>query len=102
MVDGTETSSSKKDHGTVTVIDNRSSKTYTLELEHNTVHGTEWHGIKWNGTGLRYFDPGYVNTVSSKSTITYIDGDKGILRYRGYPIEQLAGKFSYLTICFLL
>src|SRR6478609_5149761 len=53
-------------------------------------------------TGYTGLDYGFVNTASTKSEITYIDGDKGILRYRGYPIEQLAGRTSYLEVAWLL
>lgn len=52
--------------------------------------------------GLRVYDPGYVNTAVTSSSITFIDGEKGILRYRGYPIEQLAEKSSYLEVSYLL
>ena len=53
-------------------------------------------------TGLNAFDQGFVNTASTKSAITYIDGDEGILRYRGYPIEELAGQKTFLEVAFLL
>ena len=52
--------------------------------------------------GLMSYDPAFMNTASCKSNITYIDGDKGILRYRGYPIEQLAEKCSFLEVAYLL
>jgi citrate synthase len=55
-----------------------------------------------DGNGLRLFDPGYLNTAPVRSTISYIDGDKGILRYRGYPIEELAEKSSFTEVAFLL
>lgn len=55
-----------------------------------------------DGAGLRLFDPGYLNTAPVRSTISYIDGDKGILRYRGYPIEELAEKSSFTEVAFLL
>ena len=55
-----------------------------------------------DGNGLRLFDPGYLNTAPVRSSISYIDGDKGILRYRGYPIEELAEKSSFLEVAFLL
>lgn len=55
-----------------------------------------------DGQGLRVFDPGYLNTAPVRSTISYIDGDKGILRYRGYPIEELAEKSSFLEVAYLL
>src|SRR4051812_48420725 len=53
-------------------------------------------------TGLVTVDPGFMNTASCESKITYIDGDAGILRYRGYPIEQLAGKATFLEVAYLL
>lgn len=55
-----------------------------------------------DGNGLRLFDPGYLNTAPVRSKISYIDGDKGILRYRGYPIEELAEKSSFTEVAFLL
>jgi len=55
-----------------------------------------------NGTVLRYYDPGYMNTISCTSKISYIDGDQGILEYRGYPIEQLAEHSTYLEVAFLV
>lgn len=55
-----------------------------------------------DGNGLRLFDPGYLNTAPVRSTISYIDGDKGILRYRGYPIEELAEKSTFTEVAFLL
>lgn len=55
-----------------------------------------------DGNGLTLFDPGYINTAPVKSSISYIDGDKGILRYRGYPIEELAEKSTFLETAYLL
>lgn len=55
-----------------------------------------------DGNGLRLFDPGYLNTAPVRSTISFIDGDKGILRYRGHPIEELAEKSSFLEVAYLL
>ena len=55
-----------------------------------------------DGNGLRLFDPGYLNTAPVRSSISFIDGDKGILRYRGYPIEELAEKSSFLEVAYLL
>jgi citrate synthase len=55
-----------------------------------------------DGNGLKLYDPGYLNTAPVRSSISYIDGDQGILRYRGYPIEELAEKSSYLEVAYLL
>jgi citrate synthase len=55
-----------------------------------------------DGNGLKLYDPGYLNTAPVRSSISYIDGDQGILRYRGYPIEELADKSSYLEVAYLL
>ena len=77
------------------------------ELELDVVHATEGSdGIALGSllakTGYTTFDEGFVNTASTKSAITYIDGDAGILRYRGYPIEQLAEKSTFIEVCYLL
>ena len=82
-------------------------KVGSVETELAVVSATEGHsGIDISNlmttTGLATFDQGFVNTASTKSAITYIDGEKGILRYRGYPIEQLAEKKSFLDVAFLL
>lgn len=55
-----------------------------------------------DGKGLKLYDPGYLNTAPVRSAVSYIDGDKGILRYRGYPIEELAEKSTYLEVAYLL
>ena len=55
-----------------------------------------------SGPGIATYDPGFVNTASCRSSVTFIDGDKGILEYRGYPIEQLAEKSSFLEVAYLL
>jgi len=87
----------------LTVTDNRTGKTYELPIEHNVVKSKDLFKIKpASGPGLRTYDPGYMNTSSAKSTITYIDGPKGLLTYRGYPIEQLATKSTFLEVAFLL
>jgi citrate synthase len=89
---------------TLTITDNRTGKTYELPIEHGTIRGMDLRQIKTGPEdfGLMTYDPGYMNTASCKSTITYIDGDKGILRYRGYPIEQLAEESSFLEVAYLL
>lgn len=89
---------------TLTVTDNRTGKTYEVPIENNTIRAIDLRQIKVNSEdfGLMTYDPAYSNTAACKSTITYIDGDKGILRYRGYPIEQLAEQSSYLEVAYLL
>eukprot|EP00245_Coleochaete_scutata_P001385 TRINITY_DN11693_c0_g1_i1.p1 TRINITY_DN11693_c0_g1~~TRINITY_DN11693_c0_g1_i1.p1 ORF type:complete len:538 (-),score=93.01 TRINITY_DN11693_c0_g1_i1:543-2156(-) len=91
--------------GTITVIDNRTGKKYDFEVsEAGTVKATDLKKIKAGGddVGLKLYDPGYLNTAPVRSSISYIDGDKGILRYRGYPIEELAEKSTYLETAYLL
>jgi citrate synthase len=88
----------------LTITDNRTGKTYEVPIEHNTIKALDLRKIKTDPEdfGLMAYDPAYTNTASCKSKITYIDGDKGILRYRGYPIEQLAEKSTYLETAYLL
>lgn len=89
---------------TLTITDNRTGKTYEVPIEHETIRATDLRQIKANPDdfGLMAYDPAYMNTAECTSTITYIDGDKGILEYRGYPIEQLAEHSSYLEVAYLL
>src|ERR1700749_2973351 len=89
---------------TLTVTDNRTGKQYEIPIEDNTIRATELRKIKTQDDdfGLMTYDPAYMATASCRSAITYIDGDKGILEYRGYPIEQLAEKSSYLEVASLL
>ncbi len=89
---------------TLTITDNRTGKSYELPIEYGTIHATDLRKIKVaeDDFGMMTYDPAFMNTASCKSTVTYIDGDKGILRYRGYPIEQLAEKSSYLEVTYLL
>jgi citrate synthase len=91
------------DH-TLTVTDNRTGKQYEIPIEDNTIRATELRKIKTTDDdfGLMTYDPAYMATASCRSAITFIDGDKGILEYRGYPIEQLAEKSSYLEVAYLL
>jgi len=88
----------------LTITDNRTGKTYEVPIEDNTIRALDLRKIKTDPEdfGLMAYDPAYTNTASCKSRITYIDGDKGILRYRGYPIEQLAEKSTYLETAYLL
>ncbi len=89
---------------TITIIDNRTGKSYDIPIENGTIHATDLRKIKLNDDdfGMMTYDPAFMNTASCKSTITFIDGDKGILRYRGYPIEQLAEESTYLEVAYLL
>jgi citrate synthase len=89
---------------TVSITDNRTGKTYEFPLHHGTIRATDLRKIKTDDDdfGLMSYDPAYMNTAECHSTITYIDGDKGILEYRGYPIEQLAERSSYLEVAYLL
>ncbi len=89
---------------TLTVTDDRTGKTYTLPIENDTIRAMDLRKIKVNPDdfGLMTYDPAFMNTASCRSAITYIDGDKGILRYRGYPIEQLAENSTFLEVAYLL
>ncbi|MBZ0120334.1 MAG: citrate synthase [Sandaracinaceae bacterium] len=89
---------------TVTVTDNRTGKTYTFPVTNGTIRATDLRKIKVTDDdfGLMAYDPAFMNTASTQSRITFIDGDLGILRYRGYPIEQLAEKATHLECTYLL
>jgi len=89
---------------TLTITDNRTGKTYDVPITDETIRAMDLRQIKVNDDdfGLMTYDPGFTNTAATRSAITYIDGDKGILRYRGYPIEQLAEKSSFLEVSYLL
>ncbi len=88
----------------LTIIDNRTNKTYTLPIEKGTIKAMDLRQIKTDAEdfGLMTYDPAFMNTASCKSRITFIDGDKGILRYRGYNIEDLAENCTYLEVAYLL
>lgn len=87
---------------TLTVRDTRTDKTYEVPITDGFVKGSDLQKIVENGKVLRSYDPGYMNTILCTSKISYIDGDKGILEYRGYPIEELAEKSTFLEVSFLL
>jgi citrate synthase len=89
---------------TLTIVDNRTGKQYEIPIENDTIKAPDLRQIKVNPDdfGLMTYDPAFMNTAACRSTITFIDGDKGILRYRGYPIEQLAERCSYLEVAYLL
>ena len=88
----------------LTVTDNRTGKQYEIPIEDGTIRATELRKIKTaeDDFGLMTYDPAYMATASCRSAITFIDGEKGILEYRGYPIEQLAENSSYLEVAYLL
>jgi len=88
----------------LTITDNRTGKTYEIKVEQGAIHASDLKQIKssTDDEGLMSYDPAFANTASCKSAITFIDGDKGILRYRGYPIEQLAEKSTFLETAYLL
>ncbi len=89
---------------TLTITDNRTGQSYEVPIENGAIKALDLRKIKAGADdfGLMTYDPGYTNTAACKSRITYIDGDKGILNYRGYPIEQLAEKSTYLETAFLI
>ena len=89
---------------TLTITDNRTGKSYEIPITHDTIRATDLRQIKVNASefGMMSYDPAFNNTASCISKITYIDGDAGILRYRGYPIEELAEKSTYLETAYLL
>jgi citrate synthase len=88
----------------LTVTDNRTGKTYEIPISDGTIPTAALRNIKTgeDDFGLMGYDPAFMNTASCRSKITFIDGDKGILHYRGYPIEQLAEHASYLEVAYLL
>jgi citrate synthase len=92
------------DNETLTVTDNRTQKTYTLPLWNGTIRAMDLRQIKTDAQdfGIMSYDPAFLNTASCQSTITYIDGDRGILRYRGYPIEHLAENCTFLEVAYLI
>jgi citrate synthase len=89
---------------TLSITDNRTGKQYELKIENGCIRTSDLRQIKVDGNdfGLMGYDPAFLNTANCKSAITFIDGDKGILEYRGYPIEQLAEKSSYLEVAYLV
>jgi citrate synthase len=89
---------------TLTVTDNRTGETYELEVTDGTVRAMDFRQIKVSEDdfGLMTYDPAFTNTASCRSAVTFIDGEQGILEYRGYPIEQLAEHSTYLEVAYLL
>jgi citrate synthase len=89
---------------TLTITDNRTGHSYTLPVEDGTIRAMDLRKIKTGPEdfGLMTYDPAFMNTASCRSAITYIDGDRGILRYRGYPIDVLAEHCTYLEVAYLI
>jgi citrate synthase len=89
---------------TLTIVDNRTGKKYELPIQDGTIKAMDLRQIRTSADdfGLMTYDPAFMNTANCRSSITFIDGDKGILRYRGYPIEQLAEDSDHLEIAYLL
>ena len=83
----------------ITIIDNRSGESLEIPFEHGGISAAQWAKLL---PGVWFYDPGFVSTAACESSITYLDGDAGILRYRGYPIEQLAESSTYLEVAYLL
>lgn len=89
---------------TLTITDNRTGQTYELPITDGTIKAMDLRQIKEQESdfGLMSYDPAYKNTASTRSTITFIDGDKGVLWYRGYPIDELAQNCTFLEVAYLL
>ena len=89
---------------TITIVDNRTGKKYELPIQDGTIRAMDLRQIKAgpDDFGLMTYDPAFMNTANCRSAITYIDGDKGILLYRGYPIEQLAEDSDFLETAYLI
>jgi citrate synthase len=83
----------------ITITDNRTGESLEIPIENGGVSSAQWSKLL---PGIWFYDPGFVSTAACESAITYLDGDEGILRYRGYPIEQLAVNSTYLEVAYLL
>ncbi|HET6578531.1 MAG TPA: citrate/2-methylcitrate synthase, partial [Gemmatimonadales bacterium] len=88
----------------LSITDNRTGRTYEVPIEDETVKALDFRQMKEaeEDFGLKTYDPAFMNTAACRSAITYIDGDRGILRYRGYPIEELAERSTFLEVAYLL
>ena len=88
----------------LSVRDNRTGDEYDLPITDGTIHAADLAkiGKTEDEPGVAVYDPGFTNTASCRSAVTYIDGDKGVLEYRGYPIEQLAENSTFLEVAYLL
>ena len=88
----------------LSITDNRTGASFEVPIVNGTVDAMAFRAMKANDQdfGLMTYDPGYKNTAACKSRVTFIDGDKGILRYRGYAIEELAENCTFLEVAYLL
>jgi len=93
-----------KDLNVLRLIDDRNSSAHLLRIHDDAIDAGDLRKVRAtpDSQGLASFDPGFVNTAACRSAITFIDGDRGVLEYRGYPIEQIAGRCSFLEVAFLL
>jgi citrate synthase len=98
------TEATNQPSGVLHVTDSRTGRSYDLPIQEGAVRALDLRQIKASDDdfGLMSYDPAYLNTASCRSAITFIDGDEGILRYRGYPIEELARRSSFLDVAYLL
>src|SRR3982751_5553817 len=89
---------------TLTITDNRTGRQYEIPIQDGTIRATDLRQIKVTADefGMMTYDPAFMNTAACRSKITFIDGDKGILEYRGYPIEQLAEQSDFLETAYLI
>jgi citrate synthase len=89
---------------TLTIVDNRTNQSYSIPIYRGTIRAMDLRQIKTGPEdfGLMTYDPAFMNTASCQSAITFLDGEKGVLRYRGYPIEQLAENCTFLEVAYLL
>jgi citrate synthase len=98
------TTDEHRDEGHLRVVDSRTGRTYQVPIRDGAIGAIDLRKIKMSDgdLGLLSYDPAFLNTASCRSAITYIDGDKGILRYRGYPIEELAEHSTFLDVAYLI
>jgi citrate synthase len=89
---------------TLTITDNRTGKKYEIPIQEGTIRATDLRQIKVTADefGMMTYDPAFMNTAACRSKITFIDGDKGVLEYRGYPIEQLAERSDFLETAYVI
>src|ERR1700756_4058860 len=89
---------------TLSIVDNRTGKQYEVPIQDGTIRAVDLRQMKPGSDdfGLMTYDPAFMNTANCRSAITYIDGDKGVLLYRGYPIEQLAEHGGYLETAYVI
>lgn len=98
------TTSTREPKGVLHVTDSRTGRSYHLPVTDGAIRAIDLRQIKISDddSGLLSYDPAFMNTASCRSAVTFIDGDKGVLRYRGYPIEELAERASFLDVAYLL